>query len=277
LYGQDSKTYVDTNKLWSVYWDYSGEGLQGDNYTYYIKFTEDTNITSNTYKKVMRSNDEFHQSWFKYGYIRETLDKKIYYLTSNHDTLEKLLFNENANIGDTLLLYYGTYPCSIYVIDSIDSVLIGDQYRKRFNPQMIYNTWVEGVGSTAGFDSTGVFTCWVGGLRELLCFTENDTLKYSNPYYSFCYQGTDKIKESSFNNIRISILPDPVTSSSVFKIDYVLYSDNIIDIYSFTGQKIKTISLDKQTTINKSDFLSGLYIYKLITKSGIITGKFEVE
>jgi hypothetical protein len=277
LFGQDSKTFVDTNKLWSVYWDYSFEGLPGDNYTYYIKITDDTNITSTTYKKVMRSNDEFHSTWFNYGYIRETPDKKIYYLLNNQDTIEKFIFNENANVSDTLLLYNEELSCSTYVIDSIDSVLINGQYRKRFNPDMYWGNWIEGIGSNTGFDNTGIILCWVGGIRELLCCTENDTLIFTNPSHNFCYQGTVNLNESSNDNIHVTISPNPVTTSSVFNADNSNWTNNILEIYSYSGQKLKTIRLDKQMIINKSDFTSGLYIYRLITKTNILTGKFEVE
>ncbi len=276
LFGQDSKTFVDTNKLWSIYLNYDAEGCPWLNYSYYIKFTEETIISSKTYLKVMRSNDSAQSNWYNYGYIRETEDKKIYYLLNIQDSVEKYLFNENANVGDTLILFNVSNECSTYVIESIDSVLIGDHYRKRFNP--VYGgTWIEGIGSLSGFDNNGVFQCWFGGLRELLCLTENDTLQYSNPYHSFCYEGTLDLNEVSNNKILVSIFPNPVTSNSIFKVDNLKWTNNTLDIFSYSGQKIKTISIDKQATINKSDFQSGLYIYRLITNTGLITGKFEVE
>lgn len=276
LFGQDSKFFVDTNKLWSVYWDYSAEGQPDDNYTYIIKFVPDTNINGHVFNNVLRSNDSL-QTWFNYGFIRETADKKIYYITDNQDTVEKLIFNENANLGDTLILFDNQWPCSTYVVDSIDSVFTGSEYLKRFNPQNIWMTWIEGIGSDAGFDKYGVFNCAAGGIRELLCCSENDTLLYSSPYHSFCYHGTLGLMDNYDENTSVSLFPNPILSYSTFKLDNVPYSDNVLEIFSFTGQKIKTIRLDKQTTINKSDFSSGLYIYRLITKTKIITGKFEIE
>jgi hypothetical protein len=272
LFGQDSKTFVDTNKLWSVYWDYSAEGLPGDNYTYYIKFADDTNIIANSYKKVIRSNDSLHSSWFNYGYIRETIDKKIYYLTDNQDTVEKYIFNENAIVGDTFQSYF----CTVQV-DSIDSILINNKYRRRFHLMGDWMTWIEGVGSLNGFEDSGVFWCLAGGRRSLLCYNENDTLKFTNPDYSFCYQGTLDLDKTSKDKVFVCVFPNPISSSSVFEIGNFLYSDNVLEIFSVTGQKLKTIRFDKQTIINKSDLTGGLYIYRLITKSVILTGKFEVE
>jgi len=256
--------FVDTNKVWSIYWDYSAEGLPGLNYTYSIKFTQDTIIASKTYKKVISSNDSSQTTWFNYGYIRETPDKKVYYLLNNQDTVEKYFFNGNANVGDTMLLY----NCTL-VVDSIDSVLIGNNFRKRFN--LGWETWIEGIGSLNGFENSGLFYCMVGGVRSLLCFTENDTLKYMNPDYNFCYNGTVGINEIKKENYYLDIYPNPFSSETTIK-TFKNLQNATLTIYSTIGKELKTIkNISGQTIkLNKDNLPIGLYFIRLTQDNKII-------
>ena len=248
--------FVDTNNIWSTYLDYTAEGLSAWNYTYYVKFTQDTVIGLKTYKKVLRSNDSLQTTWYNYGYIREATNKKIYYLLNNQDTVEKYLFNGNANVGDTLLLY----NCAL-VVDSIDNILIGTKYRKRFN--MGQKSWIEGVGSLDGFGCGGLFNCTVGGTRSLLCFTENDTLKYMNPSYNFCYKGTVGINEIKKENNNIVIYPNPATDIITIDASASLSIPITIDILNIQGQIIRQQQIQQgRSNIDISGLAKGVYILK---------------
>ncbi len=260
--------YVDTNKLWSTYYDLSGEGLPS--FSYYVKFTQDTTIKTKTYKKVMRSDDSSHVTWYNYGYIRETSNKKVYYLANITDTIERFFYDFNVDVGDTLPLFY----CPLHV-DSIDSILVGNQYRKRFN--LGIDTWIEGIGSLSGFSSIGV--CFVGGKLYLLCFTENDTIKYINPLLNFCYQGTVNINELKKDNFYFEIFPNP--SNGVFKIqaNACINGSVHIEVMNYSGQIIshKNINLYDTYQIDLSTYRKGLYLIHIKGNSFSISKKVIVQ
>jgi len=268
LFSQNTETNVDTNKLWSNLHIITTFPLFKE--TNYIKFSEDTVIGSYHYKKVLNSTDSLQSVWSEVGYIRENQEKMVFYRTLN-DTTNRLMYDFSAQIGDSLFV---NIFHKLLVVESIDSVFIYNKYRKRitFNNDI----WVEGIGSVLGVMNCGRSNI-SGAEYNLLCFWENDTLKYHNPDFSACYLSTVNIFNYSRGNIQISVYPNPVSSNSVLKIDNLNTPDNTIEIYSVLGQKVKTIVVDKQVIIRKSDFQRGLYIYKLITKSRLYTGKFEVE
>lgn len=273
-FGQVTETLVDTNKLWSnlMHSDW-GDPPPMQYETNFIKFSNDTLIGLNSYKKVFASTDSIQSLWTVIGFIREDSAQKVYYY-KKQDTIERILYDFGAVVGDSIHIggLYGTYV----VVDSIDSVFIYDKYVKRFILSGGWEQWYEGIGSSCGVLMSG-YAQICGAVYELLCYYENDTLKYHDPDYNVCYLSTVNLNEFSPDNIHVSVFPNPLSSSSVFKIDNLNCTDNTLEIYSALGQKFKTILLDKQATINKFDFPSGLYIYRLILKSGIITGKFEVE
>ncbi|MCK4664564.1 MAG: T9SS type A sorting domain-containing protein [Bacteroidales bacterium] len=273
------QTLVDTNKQWSTVihrlpsWTIITET---------IKLEQDTVIDSNSYKKVFRSTDEFLTNWLEYCYIRETVEKKVYFRTDT-STQEYLLYDFGANVNDTVFVagitsygdnwYLRTIP---FIVSKIDSILIGDKYRRQFNMNIICDSlnyeiyqWVEGVGSINGIlhytDGT------VGDDSfELLCFSENDTVKYQNSSYSSCYYEWTSIKDIS-NNLNVSVYPNPVTSISILTIER--HSQNevlILEIYDITGRKIISERIERKFKINRAEFKSGLYLYKISGKSGLM-------
>ena len=260
--------YVDTNKVWSIYWDYSAEGCPWLNYTYYIKFSGDTNINGKNYNQVKRSNDSLQVSWFNSGYIRETLDKKVYYILNSSDTTEKLFYDFDVSIGDTLQ----SYNCPV-IINNIDSVLIGNHYRKRVNYDGYTAAWIEGIGSLKGFGTEGICVPWVGGIRTLLCFTENDTLKYTDPYYSFCYHGTLSINGQGKLNDILTIFPNPASDHITLK--FSQDTNATIKIYNLLGElKYNSIMSSPETTIDIADLAKGVYIVEVVIEKNIMREKF---
>ncbi|MBA7546059.1 hypothetical protein ES705_38442 [subsurface metagenome] len=91
------------------------------------------------------------------------------------------------------------------VVDSINTILINGKYRKQYflhrqiELDVFNEIWIEGIGSLYGVLNSGLAGA-IGGKRELLCFYENDTLKYQNPNYEICfistYTGKDLDKKS---------------------------------------------------------------------------------
>jgi hypothetical protein len=175
---------VDANKVWNnlILW---ADGISSNNYT--VKFTSDTVINSLHYKKVLQIG--FDEAPVQY--IREDSTKKVFY-KEVPDSADKLLYDFNIGLHDTFTINtMPAYPVKL-IADTIDSVNISGKLRKRIYLSWVQtntnsDTWIEGIGSLRG-----VLTTFNLGLVNsqndvLLCFTENDTLKYINPEFNACY------------------------------------------------------------------------------------------
>lgn len=277
-FGQQTEKLVDTTKLWShLYMTPSPGGPPPHTMTSdYIKFSQDTLVGFNYYKKVLRSTDTNHLTWTYLGIIREDSTDKIYY-QGLQDSIERLLYDFNAQVGDTITINNGVI--SELVVDSIDSIFVYSKFLKRIIFQNS-EIWIKGIGSLCGVLQSGRSSI-VGTLDELLCYYKNDTLEYSNLYYTNCYYNNVGVADFEKNKITINLFPNPVTETSVFIIENNQDQDHyIMEIYTTIGARIRTMTINKgdKTFINKADFASGLYIFRLITpKSSIVTGKFEIE
>jgi hypothetical protein len=288
-FGQTYYPLVDTNKLWSIVQHNPSMGPSAVWKTYHIKFTEDTIIGLYQYKKIMRSSYNFPPTeWTNIGFIREDSNKKVYFKYNNEN--EILLYDFNVNINDTLNIFNLSM-----VVNTIDSALINEELRKKIilNPictSSYWTTWIEGIGDLEGVlhSSCTNITCVgdsivginIGGENyELLCFFENDTLKYQNSNYGICYYSTLNVQEINKKK-SIRIYPNPVIDISFIEIENNIKGNYILELYNVLGEKIKKIKIlcNKKIKINRTDFnSSGIYLYKLYnTKNIIETGKILV-
>ena len=87
------------------------------------------------------------------------------------------------------------------------------------------------------------------------------------------------INEAEPENPHVTVIPNPVTSTSVITIESAADKDLVFEIYSLTGEKIRTAAVKNgRLLINRTDFTPGLYIYRLYTReTNVICGKFIVE
>jgi hypothetical protein len=157
--------------------------------TYFIN--GDTIINDFKFYKIFiqGSNDSSYV-----GCFREE-DRKVYYNGVDYFHFETdsiiLLYDFNKQKNDTI--YTGTWHRA--VINEIDSILIGNSYRKRF--QMDDGQfWIEGIGSNFGFlyPMTEIPTMY--WRSELICYKHNDSLLYLSPNYIDC--NTEKQPSTEF-------------------------------------------------------------------------------
>ncbi|MFW5663609.1 MAG: hypothetical protein ACOCYD_01075 [bacterium] len=192
-YGQISETLVDDNKLWSNLWQTaSGGPPPHEMVTTHIKFSADTIIGDEVYKRVLESTDENQTDFAVIGYIREDSLKKVYYRDKN-ETESRLLYDFGAEVGDSIMI-----GDIVLVVETIDSVQINNEYLKRMelsHEGLVGEQWIEGIGSFCGILSSGYYGI-TGGKYDLLCFYENEALIYSNPEFENCFYNTVGIGES---------------------------------------------------------------------------------
>ncbi len=249
-------------------------------YTETIKIGQDTIIDLTSYKKVLRSTDEFLTSWNVYCFIRETVEKEIY-IRSDTSTQEYLLYDFGAEEGDTInvtgiegFMTNWSFVSDTMVVSSIDTIYFAEEYRKRIN--LSGRHWIEGIGCLTGILHNKFYT--VGGdVFNLVCYSENDTLKYQNSTYSSCYNSSTGIIEIAKSK-KIFVFPNPITDKAILKIADSNNEENLIEIYDIKGLKIVSESIVREFEINREDYKAGFYLYRVINKGALIgTGKFIIE
>jgi len=255
-YGQEYHKLVDTNKMWSVLL------INGTNpyykSTHFIKFQGDTIINDTMYKKVLKAEDEFHNNWELNGYIREDSSRKVYYLNYECYYEEYLIYDFNVNIGDTINYF------EPYIVDSIDSIYISNQYRKRIFIHSIISSfsdvWIEGIGSIYGVINS--MTEGVVGIRfELLCFYENDTLSYIDSSYNECYYNTYNVIENISVNSPFIIYPNPATQTINISFNNQQNMPYTFELYNYYGEIICKKQIINSTSFELSNISNGIYFY----------------
>jgi hypothetical protein len=271
---------VDTSKKWNtMVHSEMGFIVSSD----LIRFGGDTTLGTILYKKVLRATDANGTGWYPYGMIRETMDQKVYYRTDT-SAQEYLFYDFGAATGDTLLIgslmswnsgvnvYLETVPV---VVLSVDSMLIGSQYRKRWNlgyEGMGWPTdaWVEGMGSMAGVlhENFG----FVGGdYHELLCYYQADTLVYLDPDYSDCIVISSDRTELP-GGCAITVNPNPVTGISTVSVTGACSGKTYwLDVFSSRGTLVRSGPAGNGTGIRAGDFTPGLWLFRFTDEGRTVT------
>lgn len=245
---------------------------------YQYKMLGDTTINSVLYHKIYRQDDSLatNLNAVYFGAIREE-SKKIYFRSGNLNH-EIRLYDFSKNIGDTLTNFYNEHLGS-GTITAIDSILIDGSYRRVFHLDVLQNgnVWIEGIGSTNGLFNPVIpaLTCTCSWY--LICYHQNNQVKFLNndsqlsyvaPHITCFPSIIDGINNVVIKN-SVTISPNPVTSNSTLK-----WSGNetfstllITDLLGKTIQKINIKGLS-ETSINRNDFMKGLYIGRLVSETG---------
>lgn len=302
----NAQTYVpfpNSNAVWNVLEFYPLSSSWYDsiwNNTSHYGLFGDTLINSQNYHQLFYNNglsdstiEQSSINTIYCGAIREEIStKKIYYLPK--DSLnENLCYDFNLNLHDTIIINGNTFVCN-----SINTILINNQYRKRYDvwsiTTMTGDHWIEGIGSSNGLLYPFYYPILDTIKYGLLCFKHNDTLIYQMdgylnywpiPSYLFnsgCYQ-KELYTTTSFliksNDLRFIVYPNPITDKSILKIkNNFTLTKSSIEIYDSQGLLVKKIKIivTNEIYLDKSEFNSGLYFMKIIKENNVYTGNFIV-
>jgi len=263
-----SQTYhpfVDTGKLWSTYhlWCKTADYR----FSEYTRFDNDTMIDGKLYKIAWSSLDSNMANWTLSGFIREDAQKKVF-LRNPYSNWETTIYNFGALTGDTFELRENEYGTQTYIVDSINWVILLDgKQRQRFFLHGVdfpcNETWIEGIGCTKGAFEGG--TCGITGEASLICFTENDTLKYFNPDFDQCYLITgidDPVEPRS----EISVFPIPAIELLTIRTINPGIGKMRFELVDLSGKEIVSIPIfQNETSIDLKHFAvsPGFYIYQV--------------
>jgi hypothetical protein len=269
--------FPDSNAVWSEE-EIDGMGpCQPCKYQFRMK--GDTIIDSIQYHKIYKENDSLLNSsnLIYFGEIREQ-SKRIYYRCCNHDIR---LYDFSKSVGDTIKNLYSEFSGCNAISDSatitnIDSILIDGNYRRVFHLNTYNNpVWIEGIGSINGLLNAVVGEPTCSCTWDLVCFQNNDSVKYLNPKYSTCFPEITGITNYTVVENTVSVLPNPVTDISEIQWsnsnEYPFSKLIIVDVL---GKDIKYFNVSgiSDITINRADFAQGIYFAKLYS----LNGKYNV-
>lgn len=208
-----------------------------DNYTTRYWLDGDTIINGHTYTKVQgktkhkKGADQgqfctiatyYYEHYV--GAIRE-VNKRVYFKPDLFTPSEYVAYDFNLNVGDTLPSPDGDVNANANepIIQSIDSVLVFGQYRKRFVVNS-YKYVVEGIGA-----STGLFNPFTYNtsyrFMQMQCYAEHGTPDYFlvNCEMNLATETIDLDKKETYIVKTVDLLGREVTQPS---------KQTVIQIYS---------------------------------------------
>jgi hypothetical protein len=243
---------------------------------YSLSITVDTLINGQTYHKLFMPRCEYNPAYDCYpsdtisgykGAIRQDTASKKVFIVPPFTISEQLLYDFNMLVGDTVKGYLaGYFPNTV---ESIDSVLVGNNYRKRwFVDHGNYIHIIEGIGSEYGLirELPGNVLNNFNSLY-LNCFVQNnktlfpDTL--SNCEIIYTVKSFDKTSD------KIKVYPNPFNNSFTVDIDQ---SINVYEFYltDLLGNIILRQQTNQQKRINIQNIKSGAYILTVIGNDNLI-------
>ncbi len=266
-----AQSFVDTTKVWSIL-ECSIGPFEINCLPVYYKLHGDTTIDARNYTNLHKTSDTTLQTWYPAGAMRDTAMRVFC-----HDFVsEHLLYDFSANRGDTIK---SISFCSPYylIVDSVDTVIIHGESKRRllFNwpACTITEEWIEDIGSMNGLINPLIV---YGNLiadygAELLCYEQQDTVKFINPRYNNCNFRTTGIQETG-QMPTISIYPNPARGIVYCELNQGFETLNRIAMKNLLGQIVfekSQVRLGNHLThsIDLSHVSEGIYILEIMNEA----------
>lgn len=286
--------FPDSNAIWR-----GGEGIPSQYSYYHYKLNGDTSIGSYSYNKIDNSGVIYYNwappgspSYYSNGYIgayrNDTLNKKVYYLEKD-STSEVLFYDFNLTIGDTIrgysidLVNSNNLPSNNihFIVDSLDSVLINNSFRKTWYYHAFQNNSIngsypagiiiEGIGNTYDFLNGFISHGFEHNLK-LTCYTDDKMTIgfYGAPHEisTGCYLVS--IDETKLENKKTVISPNPFKSYIFLNTKLQI---NRISIVNIMGKTLFQSTRIENEKIDLSFLPNGIYFVHLNTENNNYTQK----
>jgi hypothetical protein len=278
--------FPDSNAVWNFNYTlycFTDGGSTYENYS--ILMSGDTVINSQTYHKlntpyveaVVSSTCGTNTSTGYKGAIRQDIaNKKVFYIYPS-DSIEQLLYDFNLQIGDSIIGFLASLTFPADTVESIDSVIVGVDYRKRWKINSFYPFYIiEGIGSTYGLvENYPSFTDMP--YYYLICFKQNEQALY--PDTTIYCDVILTVQQNPPNNFSISISPNPFRASAQLIIKGNPKIKNAeLKIYNALGECISSKIMNGESAIIERENLpGGIYFYQLLNDKIAGSGKFVIE
>lgn len=262
LWAQNYHPFPDTNATWCD--ERYDNGWPYSNYFYFYYKTDGKFTINDTIYTII--SDNYDQITC---YLREE-NKKVY-CRWNTDVPEFVLYDFDKDISDTVILHQNYGDSYTGIVESIDSLLIGDEYHKRYYIQCwewssFYFT--EGVGSNAGLMYCDI--PWVDIYGNLYCFSLNDTIYKADgsgeksPGDCWDYIG---IRENTFEDL--TVYPNPAS-------EWIYVNDNNdckLELYDMSGRLCRQ---SQSKSIFIRDLEDGIYFLRVSSLTSDSLNEFKI-
>lgn len=269
----------ESNALWIGYRAWGADDQTYNDYTVFVD--GDTTIGSYTYRKLYENKHTWHWPPFipeTYSFrhyvaaFRQDIGhKKVYLYISNKDTLA---YDFNLQLGDTLPQSY--LLKNKYYVDKIDSILVGNQYRKKYVLSIYPGSHpldlIEGVGSTFGLLD------WMAvpfeGYTKLYCAKENDAIVWSSGNGNCTVLAVNGLNTAEE---KITIDQNPFSVLTTLRSKKNL-QDASFFLYNVSGQLVKQVHHISGNTyaVYRDQLPAGAYVYYLKDDTAISSGKLFI-
>ena len=284
--------FPDSGAVWmeTIWWTFFGPPIIPVDNDYILFMDGDTIISGNNYKKLSSSGywhpqgmpydgANYYSDSCKGAFREDTVLKKVFYVPPYSST-ETLLYDFNLNIGDTLPVTYSNHSSSV-TVTSIDSVLMGSDYRKLIWLSMeresgMYAFIVEGMGASYGMLND--FVPWFESGSYLRCFSVNNQTLYSDTNFTCVFNvGFQELEKQNYSLV---ISPNPATNQ--FTISNKQFPIKEIEIHDVLGQRITNLaspevsgpshSGEGSASIDISELAPGIYFVRVLgeNKSAVV-------
>lgn len=287
------QTYVpfistaDSSDQWMDYQpcSYNGGGGCLEHYLTAYSVNGDTTINGENYAQISAVEKHWltegifgngtcpanvdYSSFFAGGIREDNMQVFFYDPVGNS---EYLMYDFNLTIGDTVPDPSGyNFSPEYHIIDSIDSILIDNSYRKRYIlPEIngVPTHIIEGIGASTGllYFISSSLSCY----SELSCYKENGMTIY--PEGTFCDMNLGVLEDRLY----MEISPNP--ASDILTIQSDVGSTMEVEILNSFGQVVLKESLSElMNEMDVSQLSSGIYFVKILVEGKVGVQKVVIE
>jgi hypothetical protein len=265
--------FPDSNATWNIY--YSSGCMSGtDVENYSITISGDTLINTQIYHKLTSPYIQYslagsctitHNAGYKGAIRQETLNKKVFYIPPTVTT-EQLLYDFNLQVGDSVKGFLENWAWQKDTVESVDSILIGSNYRKRWKINSCYNIYlIEGIGSTYGLIEFSPGCVTDQAYTNIACYQQDGITLYPDTTTN-CQLITSINSVDPISN-QVKVFPNP--SNDLFTVDFDQpFNIKEIRVTDLLGNIVIRQQTNNQKKINIDNLPSGSYILTVINKDG---------
>lgn len=267
--------YIDSTTVW---YDnlYGASGIIETSITSEYYVAGDTVINSSIYYKIYAN--KIDSTWYVWtgnlivtysneytSAIREDSTKKFYIVYKN-DSIEKILFDFDLNVGDTLPTMVFNEGCNNppMTVIAIDTVFLGIQPLKRFYfyPSWLNKTLIEGIGSSGGLIWQGSHCMFIESAMCMLAFKKgNDSIAIQCSTPPPIVGINDNLKKE------IKLYPNP--AKNIINIKGDLPRNSTFLLYNQLGNLIYS-QLLTSNQIQFFELIEGFYYYEIYSQNEIV-------
>jgi hypothetical protein len=262
---------------------YVGASANGPNTMYAYTFhtyTKDSSINNYNYSKILTTcfdsvpssvcdNNPYY--WIAKDYVllrNDSANRKVYFFDEQSGQ-DSLLYDFSLSIGDTLGGYNRSF--ATLILTSIDSILLGTKWHRKFN--FVYpgatSSIVEGIGGLHSLFnlSNGNNGFWQ---KNLTCYSVDSNIIYpttQNGQAGNCFYALSK------NTYSDNVVNYSFQNNSIHVQDF----KGKLSIFSLNGQIIYEQAIRSSCFNSTLDLPNGIYILKLKSSTKQVVDKILIQ